>query len=76
MKEAQALSLVGWVRNTDQGTVEGEAQGRPDKLAEFKVRAYDTVYIYTCTRRACVIATQFLCQLAALHAGSPSSCTL
>ena len=50
MKEAQALSLVGWVRNTNQGTVEGEAQGRPDKLVEFKVRACNTVYISTCTR--------------------------
>ena len=39
MKEAQALSLVGWVRNTEQGTVEGEAQGHPENLAEFKVCA-------------------------------------
>ena len=43
VKEAQALSLVGWVRNTGQGTVQGEAQGRPDKVAEFKVRGCDTV---------------------------------
>ena len=43
MKEAQALSLVGWVQNTDQGTVQGEAQGRPDKVAALKVRGYDIV---------------------------------
>ncbi|KAK9843702.1 hypothetical protein WJX81_003015 [Elliptochloris bilobata] len=36
VKEAQSLDLVGWVRNTDAGTVEGDAQGRPEKLAEFK----------------------------------------
>lgn len=50
VKEAQALSLVGWVRNTDQGTVEGEAQGRPDKLAELKVRACITAQNSSCTR--------------------------
>ncbi len=36
--EAQRLGLVGYVRNTERGTVEGEAQGPPNELAAFKVQ--------------------------------------
>jgi len=36
--EAQRLGLVGCVRNTERGTVEGEAQGPPNELAAFKVQ--------------------------------------
>ncbi len=36
--EAQRLGLVGYVRNTERGTVEGEAQGPPKELAAFKVQ--------------------------------------
>ncbi|CAG8621704.1 2201_t:CDS:2, partial [Paraglomus brasilianum] len=35
-KEAVELGLVGWVRNTDTGTVEGVAQGEKDKIDPFK----------------------------------------
>ena len=36
--EAQRLGIVGYVCNTERGTVEGDAQGREDKLVVFKVR--------------------------------------
>ncbi len=32
---ARDLFLTGWVRNVNDGTVEGEAQGSPDKVALF-----------------------------------------
>jgi acylphosphatase len=35
--KARQLGLVGWVRNTNAGTVQGSAQGPADKLEEFKV---------------------------------------
>ena len=35
--EAQRLELVGYVRNTERGTVEGKVQGQQEKLASFKV---------------------------------------
>ncbi|XP_052699102.1 acylphosphatase-1-like [Crassostrea angulata] len=35
-KTAKSLGLVGWVRNTEQKTVEGVAQGEEEKLAEMK----------------------------------------
>lgn len=31
-KKAKSLGLVGWVRNTEQGTVTGIAQGPEDKV--------------------------------------------
>jgi len=33
-KKAQALDLVGWVRNLDDGRVEIHAQGEPEALSE------------------------------------------
>jgi acylphosphatase len=33
---AEALSLGGWVRNREDGTVEAHAEGPEDKLAEFE----------------------------------------
>lgn len=33
-KEAESLGLVGWVMNTESGTVVGEAQGPADKVQE------------------------------------------
>lgn len=36
-KTAKSLGLVGWVRNTEQKTVEGVAQGEEGKLAEMWV---------------------------------------
>ncbi|CAI5480407.1 unnamed protein product [Closterium sp. Yama58-4] len=35
--KATALGLVGWCRNTDMGTVEGEIQGRKENVQEMKV---------------------------------------
>lgn len=35
-KKAEALKLVGWVRNTPRGTVEGVAQGQTSGIEEFK----------------------------------------
>jgi len=35
-QQAVMLGLCGWVKNTDQGTVIGEAEGRIDKLIELK----------------------------------------
>eukprot|EP00475_Leptophrys_vorax_P003146 TRINITY_DN11821_c0_g1_i2.p1 TRINITY_DN11821_c0_g1~~TRINITY_DN11821_c0_g1_i2.p1 ORF type:complete len:113 (-),score=34.11 TRINITY_DN11821_c0_g1_i2:199-537(-) len=35
-KEAIRLGIVGWVRNTPEGTVEGEAQGRVDQMKQFE----------------------------------------
>lgn len=31
------LGLVGWVRNTERHTVEGRAQGPPDRTEQLKV---------------------------------------
>jgi acylphosphatase len=36
-KCADALGLAGWVRNTDRGTVVGEAEGPAAAMAEFRV---------------------------------------
>jgi acylphosphatase len=36
-EEAQKLGIVGWVKNTSRGTVEGDAQGERNKLDAFKV---------------------------------------
>jgi acylphosphatase len=33
--EADRLGLVGWVRNTLTGSVEGVAEGRSDRVGEF-----------------------------------------
>ncbi|XP_061193070.1 acylphosphatase-1-like [Saccostrea echinata] len=35
-KTAKSLGLVGWVRNTNQKTVEGEVQGAEDKVKQMK----------------------------------------
>ena len=35
---AERLGLRGWVRNREDGTVESEAEGRPQALAEFERR--------------------------------------
>uniref|UniRef100_K1PP16 acylphosphatase n=1 Tax=Magallana gigas TaxID=29159 RepID=K1PP16_MAGGI len=35
-KKAKSLGLVGWVRNTEQGTVTGIAQGPQDKVKVMK----------------------------------------
>lgn len=35
-KNAKSLGLVGWVRNTEQGTVTGIAQGPQDKVKVMK----------------------------------------
>jgi acylphosphatase len=35
VQKGQALGLTGFVRNTAQGTVQGEAQGVKPKLEEF-----------------------------------------
>ncbi|MBI2327581.1 acylphosphatase [Candidatus Curtissbacteria bacterium] len=34
-KEAERLGLTGWVRNSDDGSVEAIAEGSKDKLEEF-----------------------------------------
>ncbi|XP_056152345.1 acylphosphatase-1 [Lampris incognitus] len=34
--EGKKLGLVGWVRNTDAGTVEGQLQGPSDKVKEMQ----------------------------------------
>ncbi|CAL8300172.1 unnamed protein product [Boreogadus saida] len=34
--EAKKLGLVGWVRNTEAGTVEGQLQGPGSKVAEMQ----------------------------------------
>ena len=36
-KEAERLGVVGWITNTSRGSVEGEIQGEPDKVAKMKV---------------------------------------
>ena len=36
VQKATALGLVGWVRNTARGTVEGVAQGEPSSLAALR----------------------------------------
>ncbi|HEY3805794.1 MAG TPA: acylphosphatase [Kofleriaceae bacterium] len=33
-REARRLGLAGWVRNLPDGTVELEAEGEPDRIAE------------------------------------------
>ena len=35
-EEAKKLKLVGWVMNTDKGTVVGQAQGNEDKVKKLK----------------------------------------
>lgn len=35
-EKAKTLGIVGWVENTERGTVLGQAQGSKDALAEFK----------------------------------------
>lgn len=42
--EAERLGIVGYVCNTERGTVEGDAQGLEDELADFKVRLESIVY--------------------------------
>ncbi|XP_037639351.1 acylphosphatase-2-like [Sebastes umbrosus] len=36
-KEGLKLGLVGWVRNTRSGSVDGQVQGPADRVAEMKV---------------------------------------
>lgn len=36
-KEAERLGVVGWVSNSSRDTVEGEVQGKPEKVAAMKV---------------------------------------
>ena len=38
--EAEALGLVGWVRNTADGRVEGEAEGPRESVARFLERCH------------------------------------
>jgi len=38
LRWAQRLALRGWVRNRDDGTLEAEAEGRPEAVAEFARR--------------------------------------
>ena len=38
--EAKRLGIVGWVRNTEGGSVEGEAQGSSQQLETFRVRSH------------------------------------
>lgn len=38
VEQARNLNLVGWVRNTHRGTVEGVAQGDAPALDKMKVR--------------------------------------
>ena len=35
-EEARKLKLVGWVMNTEKGTVVGQAQGNEDKIKKMK----------------------------------------
>lgn len=35
-KEGQQLGLVGWVQNTDAGTVQGQLQGPADKVKQMQ----------------------------------------
>ncbi|KAK3599017.1 hypothetical protein CHS0354_007484 [Potamilus streckersoni] len=35
-KKARSLGLVGWVENTDRGTVVGQVQGPAEKIAAMK----------------------------------------
>ncbi|KAF7537399.1 hypothetical protein G7054_g3735 [Neopestalotiopsis clavispora] len=34
-RKASEIGVTGWVRNTDAGKVEGEAQGSPDAIKQF-----------------------------------------
>lgn len=37
LREARSVSVSGWVRNAADGTVEGQAEGSPEQLADLQV---------------------------------------
>jgi acylphosphatase len=42
---AQTLDLVGWVENKDDGSVEMELQGKPDKIEQLLPMVQESDYI-------------------------------
>ncbi|KAM7117084.1 acylphosphatase-2 isoform 2-T2 [Ciconia maguari] len=67
-EEARKLGVVGWVKNTRQGTVTGQVQGPEDKVNAIQYFKQDLVSLPSAKGTALLIQKSWLSKV-----GSPSS---
>ncbi|XP_072713676.1 acylphosphatase-2 isoform X1 [Ciconia boyciana] len=67
-EEARKLGVVGWVKNTRQGTVTGQVQGPEDKVNAIQYFKQDLVSLPSAKDTALLIQKSWLSKV-----GSPSS---
>lgn len=57
-KEAERLGLVGWVRNTSRGSVEGELQGSSTNVNAMKVHQHGSACMQKMLRSLLAVMTR------------------